>query len=590
MKLSKLPGILAVLSIFLSAALPAGCLVRQRPPVPPSPPYVSDEGGFSEDAYDEVFSLLDILDGLKLAEAGEERLEELAAREDALGYEAALLLAARRDARGREAAPWYRRALSLYDSPGIRSALARHLEQQGQRDEAISEYLLLLPDEGALLALEALEVSPRVIAETLVKGGHWQATRRYLQAALEAGTAEPVAGLYARALAGLGQYRQAVTWFELARNEGELNSEFTWWYARSLEGAGREKEAKSIYRSLGPAGSYRLGLLLEKQGQKLKAAEAFAGSSEAASRWRGARLYEDLGYVEAALPVYLALAGEPGPYRDDAAYRVYTLLEGRGEQAEAVLPVLTAQPAWAVRLGREPLFAVAADSPVETPDFLLRVEALQAAGRADLVAVELAIGTAAMETGAMLALGGWYLEKAEYHQAVRWGTRALQQEPTLRAYRLAYLLPFAGEVQAAAAEFGLDPYLVWAVMREESRFRPAAVSGAGALGLMQVMPATGRDIAGRLQVSIRDSDLLEPGLNIRFGAFYLKAMLDMFGGDLDRALAAYNGGPGNAQKWSRTPLGAGQAGFPTAIAFFETREYITRVRNSYHTYRWLYSD
>lgn len=104
------------------------------------------------------------------------------------------------------------------------------------------------------------------------------------------------------------------------------------------------------------------------------------------------------------------------------------------------------------------------------------------------------------------------------------------------------------------------------------------------------MPATGKDIADRKGIDFKVEDLFDPETNIRFGAFYLRAMLDMFNRDLDRALAGYNTGPGHSRRWGNSPLGQEPGGFPTAITFIETREYITRVRNSFLTYQWLYGD
>jgi len=578
-----------LMPVIFAAALVVspGCRAPEQSGVSPAAPYYSPAGGGNAgDIFEETLYLLDILAG-----AGEDKLEETAQRADALGYEAAILLAARRAAEGKDAAAMYRRALSLYDTPALRGRLAAYLRGQGHSEEARQEYLALLPADAALSALEEMGVPPFTIAEALVKGGYWQTASSYLQTKLETDAEEPcpLAGLYARALVALGEHKKALTWFERVKRQGDLGEGLSWWHARTLEAVGRKKEAMQIYEALGETGAYRLALLLEREGHKQKAAAAFAASPQALPRWRGARLYENLGRQEAALLLYLALAGEAGLFQDDAAYRAYILLGGKDEQAAEMLRVLEKQPAWLVRLGKEPAFALSPDPPVETPEFLWRADAFSAVGRADLAAVEIAIGTATASTAGLLALADWYRESGEYGQSVRWGARGLQAEPSVRAYTLAYPRPFADETQAAAAEFGLDPYLIWAVMREESRFQAEAVSRAGAMGLMQIMPATGRDIASRLKVTMAEGDLFEPGLNIRFGAFYLKSRMEMFGNDQDRALAAYNAGSGNVQKWIATPLGATLAGFPTAISFLETREYITRVRNSYQTYRWLYS-
>ena len=136
----------------------------------------------------------------------------------------------------------------------------------------------------------------------------------------------------------------------------------------------------------------------------------------------------------------------------------------------------------------------------------------------------------------------------------------------------------------------MNPHLIWAIIREESYYRADIISWAGAIGLMQIMPATGQDIASRLSMTIEDSDLTNPEINIEFGTFYIRAMLDMFSEDTDKALAAYNGGPGNVSRWSNSVLGTTKEDFPTAITFFETQEYITKVKNSYHIYKWLYEN
>ena len=99
-------------------------------------------------------------------------------------------------------------------------------------------------------------------------------------------------------------------------------------------------------------------------------------------------------------------------------------------------------------------------------------------------------------------------------------------------------------------EYGLDPLFVYAVMREESWFDEEAVSWAGAHGLLQIMPATGRDLARRVGMrKFRQSDLFDPDSNIRLGTYYLGELLE----DLDRepalALSAYNAGKGNALRW-----------------------------------------
>lgn len=127
-----------------------------------------------------------------------------------------------------------------------------------------------------------------------------------------------------------------------------------------------------------------------------------------------------------------------------------------------------------------------------------------------------------------------------------------------------------------AQRYRLDPSLLAAVIYQESRFRPSAVSGAGAVGLMQLMPATARGIALRTGGSgFVDGDLYDPELNVRYGAWYLRHLLDKYGNERN-ALAAYNAGQANVDGW----LAAG-----TGIAYAETRHYVQAVESAKVAYR-----
>lgn len=115
------------------------------------------------------------------------------------------------------------------------------------------------------------------------------------------------------------------------------------------------------------------------------------------------------------------------------------------------------------------------------------------------------------------------------------------------------LVPLAERVNQAARRNGLDPAVVLAVIGVESTFRPAAISHKGALGLMQILPNTGQELAAEMGVSWEgDHALLEPDLNIELGAYYLRKLLDRFDGDLAAALEAYNVGPARLAMRQRT--------------------------------------
>jgi soluble lytic murein transglycosylase-like protein/tetratricopeptide (TPR) repeat protein len=157
------------------------------------------------------------------------------------------------------------------------------------------------------------------------------------------------------------------------------------------------------------------------------------------------------------------------------------------------------------------------------------------------------------------------------------------------AWTLIYPAAFAPHVWQAAWENDVDPLLVLSVMRAESLFRHDAVSRVGALGLVQVMPATGARVAALMgEQNFRVEKLLEPETNIRVGTFYLGKLLDRFAGQFPLAVGAYNGGPHNIGRWLRAKQGIPLEEFIEEIAFDETRNYIKKVIRYYGIYIDLY--
>ncbi|HKO58372.1 MAG TPA: lytic transglycosylase domain-containing protein [Thermoanaerobaculia bacterium] len=120
-------------------------------------------------------------------------------------------------------------------------------------------------------------------------------------------------------------------------------------------------------------------------------------------------------------------------------------------------------------------------------------------------------------------------------------------------------VPFGGIIYQEAVKNNLPPELVAAVVHTESKFKPTARSGAGAQGLMQLVPKTGRWMGAR--------DLMNPAQNVAAGAKYLRYLSDRFDGDTQKAIAAYNAGEGNVRRFGGVP------------PFKETRNYISRVRS-----------
>ena len=137
----------------------------------------------------------------------------------------------------------------------------------------------------------------------------------------------------------------------------------------------------------------------------------------------------------------------------------------------------------------------------------------------------------------------------------------------------------------------IERALALAVSRQESSFNAAAVSPSGALGLMQLLPGTARDVAGRLGVPfIQDKLTRDPAYNVQLGSQYLAEMLQRFGGSYELALAAYNAGPGRVARWLET-VGDPRAGkidmvdWIEMIPFRETRNYVQRIMEGVAVYR-----
>ncbi|HKC77915.1 MAG TPA: lytic transglycosylase domain-containing protein [Gaiellaceae bacterium] len=146
--------------------------------------------------------------------------------------------------------------------------------------------------------------------------------------------------------------------------------------------------------------------------------------------------------------------------------------------------------------------------------------------------------------------------------------------------RLWYPLRYSAIVRGHAAHYHLDPAMLAAVIETESKFNPNARSSAGAVGLMQLTPGTAKGIAQYTGGhNFHLSDLTNPEINVRYGAWYLRHLLDHYGNNERLALAAYNAGEENVDQWQREHQG---------IQFSETRDYVAKVERLKKIYRRAY--
>ena len=152
--------------------------------------------------------------------------------------------------------------------------------------------------------------------------------------------------------------------------------------------------------------------------------------------------------------------------------------------------------------------------------------------------------------------------------------------------KLMYPRPWLESVKRYAAEYNLPEYLLYALLRSESYFKPEVVSHAGAIGLAQLMKPTAADIARRLK--LETYDLSNPDTNIRFGAFYLSDMIHCNGGKIMHAVFSYNAGPNAVKRWVRKSGGLPMDLFLESLAYSETRGYGRNVLAAALIYGYLY--
>ncbi|HAI20552.1 MAG TPA: hypothetical protein DCM14_01410, partial [Clostridiales bacterium UBA8153] len=521
-------------------------------------------------------------------EADVPALTQLAARADGVAYHAHLALARLLRDRGDRARAnlHYAEALSRWADPEVRKEHATNLEQAGDVPGALTAWKQALPAAAAVEAIGRLAEAPVAAAAFRRARLHREALRVVEQDQRPAGILER-----ARARAALRELAAATTDFaaylRLLPDDRTARAE----YARALERNGQLEAALGQYGRLGVDGQAGRGRVLEAQGRMTEAIAAFLASTDAEARWRGAVLLERQGNSARALEVYAQLAASGARVADEAALRAHLIHARAGRQAaaDAFIPRLSPGLAWLAGAYTADWTTVGAQQPgplpaLEVANALAREYGLEWAR----IEVEVALRGAAPEQ--QVAIGQWFVSRGLYHRAVWIGMSLLPRLPTPEVYRLAYPRAFDELVREWAERYQVDPFLVWAVMREESHFQPEVMSWADARGLMQVIPSTGAWIAQRLGEAFVLEELFDPATSIRYGTWYLSNLLQVFQGNATLAIAAYNGGRGSVQRWMESPLYLDTVDLPGVAAFRETREYIGKVLASWLAYRWIYGE
>ncbi len=364
---------------------------------------------------------------------------------------------------------------------------------------------------------------------------------------------------------------------------------------RTLEEDGKLAEARAIYERLasryshsaaGAEARFRAPWMLYTTGRYESAARRFAAAGAAATDpverdmfgyWQ-ARALEKSGASKAqarALMERVAESIDSNYYPALAASRIAA--------RPAVLPAATVP---------DPIVNAPPELSGAGEFHLSRAVELKTLGLGSLEAGELRMLRG--EAGTDPALRDFVLVEFQaaghYHDALTLA-HAMAEQGTMSpevAERFRYPRAYWESLAGVGKRTGIDPYLLLALMRQESLFDPAARSPSDAQGLMQLLPSTARTIAAEVAMPAARLDLFDPAVNIELGTAYLKKLFEMFGGNTFKAVAAYNGGEHAVERWNARFKGDDDE-WVENIDFHETREYVKKVLGGLREYRLLYA-
>ena len=463
-----------------------------------------------------------------------------------------------------------------------------------------------------------------VLARSLALSGPYPRAAALLKRAIaghRANTADRL--LYAIVLRRINHHREAIAVLAKITAPRALAADAALLRARSLLELDRDRPAKTLLRSIPKrfandtaAAAGALYLLADLATDKKRDLAARDAMRDVAKRYPTSRLAPAATF-RAALIAYVH--GRPGTAADEldtlavryerssdalaAIYWAGRAWERHGDSARAVVrwnQLLARDPlSWysaqaARRLGEEPwapppapdVFPIVpvVDSIFHRTDMLMRL-GMDYEARLEFDA---ALRDAGASTERMLATAAAFRDRGQTTRTINLGWKVIARgQRDARAYRLVYPIVLGDAIIAESRLRRVDPALVSAIIRQESSFNPAATSGPGARGLMQVMPVIGKAIARGLHYPYWNPDLLyEPDVNLELGIAHLRAMLS--GRDPVRALAAYNAGDGRVARWLKKPGASDPEMFVERIPFVETRDYVRIVLRNRDIYRALY--
>ena len=488
----------------------------------------------------------------------------------------------------------YLAALALDDGVALRLELARYLEEHGDDQGAYAQYHHILGDRAdAFTGMRRTGQDPATIAEDLNAAYYYTDAVETLR---ESDDPE-VLPLRARALTGLGRHEEAEAAYEAWLRERPNDVTAQMGLARVLGYLGRSGETLSIYRTIDTADSWLAQAELLEEKDPEQALALYLDVPYPVAWWSATAMLEAQGRLTETLPIYARVAETDTYFADDAAYRLYVLAQRLvAQEAEAkareVLDGLGLN--WLALRATETEINLNTAPPLASAgnEILDKVRALELIGREDLASMELVLAARSRrEPEVDLAMAEALASRGRVVDAQTIAAAHIEDHPRapLAFWRLSYPRPFLDIAEAAAAEFDVDPLLIWAIMRQESRYDPEARGYAGERGLMQVMPSTQDWIAERLGEEISPGDGFSPAVNIRMAAWFLRFLLDYFDEDLELVIQAYNAGAGSVDSWQADPMVSNRDDLLRWIWFGSTREYLEGVSLNYRVYRELYA-
>lgn len=357
---------------------------------------------------------------------------------------------------------------------------------------------------------------------------------------------------------------------------------------------GRRPEAIQLYSDiikLSPVGqirddaAWRLAWLYYRNGDLPSASEAFSTLSKqsgngpfgtAALYWQ-ARISEKSGENDKARQTYRQItASAPESYYQSLSWRA---LQRLGDASE--------EPKWVVASAPQE-----ADDPPIAPELVFHLSRARALGSLSLQHLAITeldeLNRAATPSNRMRAfLMREYFKTGGYARSLQLANQLPSSRRDREPYR--YPLAFWQLIQQKAQQRGLDPYLVLALIRQESLFDARARSPAAALGLMQLLQPTAARVAKQIGIAVPTPDMLfDPDVNLTLGTQYLKDLLARYSNNRQKAIAAYNAGESAVDRWEKEISTDDIEEFVERIPYVETRGYVKLVLRNQQIYKSLY--